>query len=599
MNRKLLNGLLVVAFAAGGVVTFTSCKDEDYLNKVVIEEEEQLAEEVTAVAIDRTYNPVLGSINLPFNVNSNVLATYVVQGAKTFDFPTGGYPEIAPASPLPEDDAEEFFNIIEKLQPETVEVKNGNYTSLSNFGQMGSIYAVVNPTSVDLLLNKKNYKAELVKSDGTVVYTFAQAEDPQEGEEASSTPLDPGEIFYNTDVFTFGVTRSTAAKNNGVYKFNVAANSNFQYFETDDLIDYLSDVKEAIKDKSASNIAKLGEVLYKSLNNKVEALALKVSWNEDLSAETPVWNSALSSFQIAPAIIHPVSYGLPISDVLGDLTNKRLPMFSPLEDYLTKIQNKLTIDYKDIQGVDANIEFKVFIEGGYVWFVYENSDGTQTTSKFEYTASGITASDADLQSFVQAIVDANNAAYSGTLVKELNDAIMNINEQMKSYISKIDDINNYIDKIKDDKKVDYVDKLIELYNKIAGKINNVIANPDHYLQVAAIYSDDNGYYHHLSTDPKCPTTVDTGIDIIASSYTGDLVVPSYLKYVAITQVNGDDATQANNTAAGAFANTVYPGHQFRFPLNLSSFSGKTLTITYMSVDYHGAISMQNYYVKVQ
>ena len=729
MNRKLLKGFLVLAVAAGGVGTVTSCKDEDFKNDVLLDQLSLQAQvdairgvddeafkanlekwlntwtqnasgydpegnvgfssyddmvdcawkmyeiyrdivenypnisdttadyisklydwmfnnKITAsdwyqlifdmankrassIALSQTYNPVFGSINLPIGLNTTVLATYVVESDNTLDFT---FPTEA-ASRLPEvltksDDYMSYLqalNTIKNLNPgmnmgvESLKVTNGLYTVGGNFGNMGAAYVNINPASINYEGSKN---VQLVNSLGEVVL------------DAANGGL---EVLQNTDKLSFGYTRDD---NNGIYKLNANAAADNKALKVFDIREdgkaYIEDLKNAIKDKSISNIAYLGERLYKTLNNSLDALAVKVWWEEpvvdQVSGEkevakdengnpmkdedgNPIYvsiqNSVLSSFDIASAVIHPLSYGTDLEAAFGQTgwSEKRLPTFSSIETYLEKIQNKLHFEFDDIEGINS-VDFELKFQGDGMIVITDKNTGEEI-AYLPYSSEGVMNPDQNsLDALIKAIFDSLNMGLNdeinNSIIAQLNKSIEDINNELDRVAAKLGKINEYIDKIKGNSKLDYADKLVQIYDKFAEKVNAVLSNPNHYLQVAAIYSDGEGHYHHLSTTPYDPVRVEApngeydAIEILATSYTADVVVPSYLKYVAVTEVNGQPATVQQNKDCGEFVNVVLPGQSQRVPVKVSQFkSGDTFTLTYVSVDYSGVCSMQNYYLKIK
>ncbi|MCH5226611.1 MAG: hypothetical protein J1F16_02140 [Muribaculaceae bacterium] len=718
MNRKLLNGLLVLAVATGGVGTFTSCKDDDFRNDVLFTEsilqaqinaikgvsdaDFQLALEewlnnwteniknsgfedypqmvqattamydiytailsdkltpaasqyvdklynwmfnneiqasdwydliftlankrATSVAVNRTYNPVFGSIDLPIGLHTTVLGTYIVDSDKPlgYTFPTDlvdvDYLAIAKT-----DAYADALNVIAGLNPvNALKIEKGAYTDGGKYGNMGAAYVNINPSSINFA--EGNYTVKLINTVGETALSSEDVAVEGEGDDNEGAVM-ALELMVNDDVLKFGYTRAddeeegeTSTAATGIYRLNANAyaDANIETFDLNDGVDFLSDVADAIKDRTISNIAYIGEQLYKKLNNRLEAYAVEVSWEENVVDQTTgvatgtQTNSVLSNFDVAAAVIHPLSYGTDINSALGSsVTSKRLPTFSPLRDYLTRIQNKITVDFTEIDGIDyiKSLDLNVKLENGKIVFTYVNNEGKTVSGYFDYDLGQINATEAQLSAFVSDLFAALDQELTGAInsqvITDLNNSIENINKQLKDYSAKMDDFNQSIDRIKNSSKFDYAEKLVDAWNRLAEKLNNIIADPNHYLQVAAIYSDGEGHYHHLSTamdDPTIVSPADGGdsFEILASSYTGDVVVPSYQKYLAITKLNNADATAADNTKAGEMLNTVYPGDTMRFPVKVNGFnSGDVLQLTYVSVDYHGMCSMQNYYVKVK
>ena len=691
MNRKLLNGLLVLTVAAGGVGTFTSCKD-DYNSNDIINTQKDLQAQLAAIRgvtdaqfranleewlntwtssassngfnsydemvqasnamyqiyqsilsnsltpdaqkyvdalynwmfggadinksdwyemivalankrassieINQTINPVFGSINLPIGLKTTVLASYLYKGDNSAEymFPTqvrdvaGGMSHLA--LNFDQDEANvKALNTIQTLAAgKAIQLTNGTYTMGNGFGNMGAVYANINPSSIDF---SESLNVQLVNSRDEVVL------------DAANGGL---EVLNNEDLLSFGYTRGDQT---GIYKINANAAADFSgvTVDFDAAKGYVSDIKQAISDKTISNIAYLGELLYKKFNNLLPAYALKVWWEEPVldgaGYNGTTINSVRSAYDIAAAVIHPLSYGTSLSDAFGSagVSSKQLPVFSPLRESLEKIGNKLSISFAGIEPI-SNVTFELYltVSNGYV-YAYDK-DGNQVAS-FPYNSNGLQATSSALNSFLQAVLKGVNTEVNeqvnDQIIAALNDAIAEINANLAEYNAKVGDFLQYVE---NSRLYDYATKLVDIYNNFAERVNAFITNPNHYLQVAMIYSDGKGHYHHLSTDPNDPTRVqpaDGGdaIELLAASYTGDVVVPSYAKYVAITSVGTKTATVADNSKAGELLNTVLPGQTHRVPVKVSGFnSGDVLTITYVSVDYHGVCSMRNYYVMV-
>ncbi|MCH5231988.1 MAG: hypothetical protein J1E78_00010 [Muribaculaceae bacterium] len=658
MNRKLLNGLIVAAVALGGVGTFTSCKDEDYTNDLILGQKDlteqiqairsitdsqfktnletwlnnwtsnasaggfssydemvaaadamykiyqdimenypnisaetekyitnlydwmfnneisksdwydlifKVAQRATSININSVYNPALGSINLPVGLKSTILAAYKVSedGVEDYNFPEDADMHLAGTlewSPAIVEALGVVANVVEETKPITA----GGYADYSEYeaGNLGGLYVNINPSSVDFT-NDELYTISLVDSKGTEVLGS-----------------DNLTISANDDDFYFGIDtpyyEESTRTEGGVY--HIAANLTedveaLEYIDLSEAQDFLSDIKAAVKDKSISNIAYLGEQLYKALNNRFPAYALEVAWQEnEVDQETgeavgEITNSVKSAYDIAAAVVTPLSYATDIETLMGaaHLTGKYLPTFSPLSEYL------------------ESLNFEIELPTGMATIEYENNV--------------LTITDADGTVLYSETMSGNTEEALATAIKAVNGDVEGLINGLNQFNAAVEPFQDMINRVKNSNKLHYADKLVEIYNKVAGKVNNVLANPNHYLQVAAIYSDGNGYYHHLSTNANDPVIAGDAIELFLTSYTGDVVVPAMYKCVAVTAIDGVAVKEAQD--AGEMVNVVFPGYQQRVAVDLSGFAGKTVQLTYVSVDYHGVTSAQNYYVKVQ
>ena len=704
MNRKLLNGMLVLAVAAGTVGTFTSCKDEDFRNDVVLDVASlqaqidairqvtdiefqnklqawldsmtdtysdagfanyyelcraadamyqvyndimsnnitgdtetyvsnlydwmfenkisasdwydliyRLAERASGVQVNQVYNPVFGTINLPVGINSTVLATYVYKSQNgAINFPvglfngtnSGAFAEASPYNPYTNYTAEDqaLAQAIKDLSGSVSESLSAGveFTTPLNYGNMGGAVLSINPTSNDYTADM--YTVELVASD---------SEDAVLSTADGSLVLEEyeGKLTFGTDYDREEATRTVE---NGLYKLSVNATAeNYQDLALNLDKSGLKDaVKELWANKTISNIAHVGEKVFETVNNAVPAYAVKVSWEEPVVdqetgvATGTVTNSVSSKYDLAAIAVQPLSYNTMISAAMP--SGKKLPVIhSSLSDKLDDLKEKLDKSFNRVDGVD-DVEFNLqFVGAGMIEVMYNG----QVAGYISYDGNQVeNASTTEFNYFIKQLFDSLNMQLTeeinSQIITDINKAIDDINNSISDIEGQTGNLQEYIERAQNSKYLDYAQKLVDVYNELASKANRFLADPDHYLQVLMAYSQGSGA-HHMSNDAYWPETIlvdtaNTGLELIVTSYNGDVLVPSYKKYVAITGiVNADhsittDGLDALNQAAGL--NVVIPGHQETLPMDCAGLQGKKVRLTYVSVDYHGVASMANYYV---
>ena len=188
------------------------------------------------------------------------------------------------------------------------------------------------------------------------------------------------------------------------------------------------------------------------------------------------------------------------------------------------------------------------------------------------------------------------------MINEINDMLVGNEDTGKPGIS--GQINNQLGHIlynienQISGKIGPAQKLLDIYNKLAEKVNAYIADPHGHMQVAMAYEDANGAPHMLSTNPDVPSyfSVKGGnaIQLFATSYTADVAAPSYKKYVAVVASSNNDVAKVNE--ASKYLNTVISGRQHI--IDMAGFSKGNYTIVYSSVDYRGNTSTRLYYLTV-
>lgn len=707
MNRKLINGLLLLTVATGGVGTFTSCKDnedqleikkdqaklfdildekigqgdknlevvKDKLNALLnaglltmenqeyledlIQNNQNYADQlkvyvddlvmnlITNVQIEEVYNPAFGTINLPLGIKNGLLCNYYYQSDHAVQFPIADGPQYT--GMVINGDPEALKALDESgLTPEGT-VTLG--TDVQNIDRLGEIYVTINPASIpeEAL---KGLTVTMVKTNGERVLGT----------------LEP--VKEDDHVKNFGYTRSRV--DNGFYKFVVgveAADVPSINLNLDDQLK--SAAKDFVNNPSKSDLIGLAEAIYKQFNNRIPALALRFDVNVDKSFvynKTP-WSTTpgglllpnvtvdadgnyvlngnvpandpegvqgtpgdvtvdegqtmlrtiISPYDIAAVTYHPLSYSF---DPEGYVPDRRLPQIGHIQEYVDRVLSKADISFElnsdkygiSLDGVKFTVEpTKIVIDLSSV----KDSNGLPLEGKLELGYDGGKVSvpgdnDTALNDFVQQIIDAvngdgNDKSFVAQIQAQVNEQLQNIvndiNSQVKTQITdKIANIKEEINNELNGRLGDGINRLIDLYNKLAEKVNTILDDPNAYMQVYAAYRDGDGDIHHLSTVAADPSVFTKGtgdaITLFLTSYNGELLAPAYKKYVAVVKDLTDGSSIADVNKAD-YLNKVLDGRQQKtyIPVNALK-AGHTYQVVYTALDYRGNVSARSFYIKV-
>lgn len=701
MNRKLINGLLLLTVATGGVGTFTSCKDneegleikkdqsklfdildekigkgdknlevvKDKLNALLeaglLTEEnqkylEQLIENssanlkeyvddmvmnlITNVQIEEVYNPAFGTINLPIGIKNGLLCNYYYQSDHEVNFPitNTGYVYGDQEAILALDNS--------GIKPEGAIEKLG--TAVQPIDRLGEIYVTINPAPIPEKA-LEGLTITMVKTNGEQVLGTLKA------------------VKEDDHVKNFGYTRSRV--DNGFYKFEVkveAADVPSINLNLDDQLK--SAAKDFVKSPSKSDLLGLAEAIYKQFNNRIPALGLRFDatiaqsftyngapWskvpgglvlpnvtvdengNYILNGNTPsnseggstdvtigegqtALRTIISPYDIAAVTYHPLSYSF---DPEGYVPDRRLPQIGHIQEYVSKVLDKVSfqLNLKEWNAEDYKIDFSK------VNFKVEESEIKIDLSSVEVSTGGHLTGElilgynggvvsvpgqnsTALNSFVNQIVQAVNgdgtegSGFKGEIatqvntmlekmVNDINSELQGVNTQITDKIQSVkDQINNELN----GRLGDGINRLIDLYNKIAQKVNSILDDPNAYMQIYAAYRDGNGDLHHFSTVKTDPSifTKGTGdaITMFLTSYNGELLAPAYKKYVAVLDKNGKPVAAANEAP---YLNKVLEGRQQKTYIPVNALTpGEVYQVVYTALDYRGNVSARSFYIKV-
>lgn len=571
-----------------------------------------LKEQVTSVIAEGTANPVFGYLNTPFGIKSNMLLGYAGVADITTTFPAAGTKAEfnTNASTTYLTDAE--LTYLESIGITPEQITSGEILmqkgpgSHDGEGYLGTLYMTINPLERDF----STINVSLVTSDGQsspagdlvikssgdrLKYGYTRAEE--------STVTEQG--FYATEV---SVPKTSETTNTLGIQINKEIGTAF---------------KNLVENRSMSDLAYVAKTIYDQFNGVCDAYAINVNYkqtNVDLNGNNVETDrNVRSGYNIGVATFKPLSYCF----LYGQGSDLRLPEFSPLSEVLENLKKdiKLEITFNDVTWTPikldkATYEIKdaqIIIDLGGLEVV--DLDGNPlgelplgTTVTLGYSDSKIIGNETALNSLINEL----NAKLGGlvdnlqgqvntqvqAMINNINAQLQGINGQIQGSLDKIfENIKNQLGN-----KLDLADNLIEKYNQIARKINNILANPNAYLQVMMAYRGADGQLHHLSTNPNDPTRLvgnGEGVELFATSYSAELIAPSYMKVVAVIAENGRITRNGtlNKINTDSELNQILPGRQQRIALNTEAMEeGNVYTILYTSMDYAGHTSTRRYYV---
>ena len=559
---------------------------------------------VTGIINQATTNPVFGYFNLPINVRSNMLMTYYGSAETDYTFPS-------------ESSAAEF-NSDQIITNEDIEMlkASGNFQSFSvkpgdvlmdtNEGNAGMIFVTVNPNNVDFT---------------GVQLPIVNSQDKESGIKLSG-------LKRSDKTLSFGYTR---AADNGFYE----AKATLSPEKVNDVAVNIepglkSAFKGVLQNRGKKDFAQLAKALYSQFSDILPANGLKASWTAPDGEGNEKTYSVYSNYDLAATAFSPLSFKF----MEGQSIDHQLPIITPISGFEFD-KDKFSFDIKipaiDIDDPDFIIDLKDvhFDRYGNIKISIEvptyDSEGNATTTTVEYDfTDDINKIIGDLESRLNETVNSEwneeirNACYNTfiklkkDIQKQIDDMIEDVKGQMDDNIKDvIEEINKEIHDATDG-YINDANKLIDKYNKVADKLNKFLQNPNHMLQTMMCYKGTDGDFHQLSNskDMPSPFVLKSGnaISLYPTSYSAEIVAPSFKKFIAVTNVWNEDGKDAHSDAtckellikanSQEFMNQPITGKAHRVAFTADK-AGYTYEIVYSALDYHGYTSTRKYYVTVK
>lgn len=415
-----------------------------------------------------------------------------------------------------------LFNFYGEIGENHMGLAAGRVYAGETAGALGTLYFSVNPTDLDLA----DYTVELVKSNG----------ETNEAVELSAPEA-------SDEVFNFGLSRADETL---VWK--VDATTADPEALAIDLQVTKEDVKGILKSRNIASILDIPELVKQVLkdNGSMPAYALKLTWEEvDTVTGENVSRSAVSEFAIMANTFEPFSY-----QTLADVHGPELPMLPDLDGlkekydaFVDEIKGEVHINLNNAT-IDINTSSVTLT-------VYDNATPPNAVGT-------VNADD---------LVD---------LVNQIKAGVESIPSDMAG------DINNQLEDIIDSMAVKAWNKtngrIGDIYNlvtKAFNKLSDLIYSPNLALQpVCFVKNAETGELCRLSEVSTLPSEIKAGAaTVIATSWTGELLAPSYMKEFADDQKLGNENQFEVTIAAG---DNVF---------------------VYKTIDFHGVEVIKTYYVK--
>lgn len=645
MNRKLVNGLLLLSIATVGCGTFTSCKDTDDdvqagYNKELASIYKDLLEQIQANKCNCPTDLATRLSAIENWLNGNVqegstIDTYFVQKL-TDALKTGDYAQIVPALQDLQGQMNKQITSIELNQtynpvfgtlnlptglqtnvlaayygvsdkefkfPDFSDEMNGHEVGIDE-AEMVKVNALceaanLNPATITVpagvYMDQNGFLGNAYLTINPINNSLAYDLDliKSTGERA---PVKLA-TAASDDELKFGYTRA----NNGLYKAVATINpADASKIAIALKPEFKSAVVDILKNPGKATLTQLGAALLSQMNGILPAYGFRApfdaasfSYTVDeegmwtIKEENPLMNAIVSKYELAATTIHPLGY-----NSLKDLTiSKRLPTFSPiseaLDDVFENIKNDAQFDFANPENLKWEFnedDMKITIDLAGV--VDPGAITGESVITLGYK-NGQVHLEGDNSTALNPLVD--------QIIKQVNTKLLDIQNNINDKVEDIiESIQNQLGG-----KVDVAQKLLDKYNALANKINAYLEDPHGHMQVAMAYEGSDGALHMLSTQKAAPSRFSMAaggdaIKLLATSYTGDVAAPSYKKYVAVVEAPNGNVAAVNDKSSSL--NKVLSGRQHI--VDMTGFQKGNYTIVYSSVDYRGNTSTRLYYLEV-
>ena len=459
---------------------------------------------------------------------------------------------------------------------------------------IGTVYLTVNPAKTDFTGLTMGIENSVEESNGLSV-----------------TPL-----RESNKKLSFGYSPYTKSVANGLYEADVVLDKGsidlVKINIESGLKNSLKDVLESFQTKSKQvDFTELAVAIAKQMTNFLDAYAVNAEWTDSLGE-----HAVYSNYNLAATAFAPLSYNFLKGNSFGKLPmisafdhinlddiNLDLKLnFTPIE-----INSNVNIDIKNVDidetGINVTVDVPEVDAGG-------SFTGTTISKKVEIgnliaeIENQLNSANTEVETEIKNQLNAQISSIESEINKYLKDMIGDINSQLGDVDDLVNQFNGVEGKV--NSAIDKVNSFVSRINSFTQRVNNKLDNLNAYLQVTMLYETEDGDFAQLSNSGAGASQIVAGKDalLFPTSYTADIVVPAYKKYVAFTKVNGaSDSEQAallSQLNTGDYLNQVLDGNTKAIKLNVpSSFSGKTLELTYSALDYSGWSSTRKFYIYVK
>ena len=541
---------------------------------------------ITGIEIQGAYNPVFGYLNTPLGVRSDILAANYGEALNNVEFPTNVdasyYNGVSIISP-------EEWNLVKDYLPAPVQdvtkFTAGDPIINNEEGNAGTLYLQVNHaadaanvdfTGTQFSLRTSNNKVSLVKL----------------------SPLEP-----STKELYFGYHRAAVngVSENGFYE----AKATVDWTVADmvapryDMIKIAKQLKDAIDvnrtDRTVKvNFGQVAATIYSNVKEVLPALGVQANWQDEEG-----FKLYKTECKMAATAVKALNFGLGY-----DYREKPKQWISYIDgaridnEIREMIAFELNIKPINLGTITVNPVTKNVIAA-----VLDN-EGNPVKVKDEH------GNDINLEVDITAQVNEIYATLN-TALQKYNDAVPNINNIPNEISAAVEKMGDSMA----DKLSAFVNKYVSRVNSYIKRANSLINNANKALQPLLVSKATDGNYVQLSRLWAAPTQINDG-DIIAllpTTFTGELVVPCYMKNLCVTNVFEGYGVGAKSAVMGDAAcksklgdankaissDMLYTSPTQWGGFNAAGLGGYTYEITYTAMDYSGRVSGKKYYIYVK
>ncbi len=283
--------------------------DIQSLKSAVSAVQEFLAKQVTGIIIQGTYNPAFGTLDLPFDVQSNILVAYFGKPVKDVEFPTSR--------------TSNYVRPEEALTEKDMQMINGHMAYIplmfeKNYA--GKVYMTINPNTADLSgleLNIVNTQDE-------------------------ESPIKLEGVKKSTEMLKFGYTRA----DNGFYEADAVV-APIDVEKVERLSVNKAAIKDAFKEIAKNRLNASVERVATDVYQVVKGLKLNKSGLKCAYTENGKTHSVYSQYNLAATAVDPLDFAS-----YKDLTFQTVPGYERVNNLLDRVskkaKDKIHVFFKDI-----------------------------------------------------------------------------------------------------------------------------------------------------------------------------------------------------------------------------------------------------------